>query len=368
MILRSRSKARPPMKPIQTTHIASKSLFSGRGDALRGGSFRSPPPSPGSAMDSACATPEGYDDDSAMADASPTTTTGIEESVEAVMSGSVPMSRLSQKPALTLPRMEGLRVQEENSVEPESPTIIGSPTTSETLAGRRRRIVQPLTPSARNLYFQRFREGLWRRGSKDFGNSDHADVFVSAVELRGPSVADDGDEVADKSLLSVRVIIHSKNRSPRGLRREFDLTALRATIPEPLPSPRSPNFDRVSLLSVLEGEGPSMPCESPVLGTMFRSLSVGSKESSRSTTGPADRHHSGGGARSIPIHLQYARSHLPVLAAIMMSEQVRKGDVIDLPLPHPRAWGETVAFVYTGEEELLTEQVKRNVVYLGGKV
>jgi len=27
-----------------------------------------------------------------------------------------------------------------------------------------------------------------------------------------------------------------------------------------------------------------------------------------------------------------------------------------------------VAFMYTGEEELLTEQVKRNIVYLGGKV
>lgn len=57
-----------------------------------------------------------------------------------------------------------------------------------------------------------------------------------------------------------------------------------------------------------------------------------------------------------------------MLAAIMMSEQVRGGDRIDLPMPHPRAWTETAAFVYTGEEELLTEEVKVNILYLGGKV
>jgi hypothetical protein len=51
-----------------------------------------------------------------------------------------------------------------------------------------------------------------------------------------------------------------------------------------------------------------------------------------------------------------------------MSDRVRRGDTIELALPHPRAWSETVAYVYTGEEVLLTEQVRENILYLGGKV
>lgn len=51
-----------------------------------------------------------------------------------------------------------------------------------------------------------------------------------------------------------------------------------------------------------------------------------------------------------------------------MSKQVRVGDTIELPLPHPEAWAETVAWVYIGEEELATPKVRDNVQYLGGRV
>lgn len=51
----------------------------------------------------------------------------------------------------------------------------------------------------------------------------------------------------------------------------------------------------------------------------------------------------------------------------MMSPQIRHGDTIDLPIPHPEAWPETVAFAYTGEDELMTEPVRRNMYYLGGR-
>lgn len=59
---------------------------------------------------------------------------------------------------------------------------------------------------------------------------------------------------------------------------------------------------------------------------------------------------------------------MPVLAAIMLSDQVRSGSTIYLPMPHPRAWAETALYVYTGEEQLLSKQVKANILYLGGKV
>ena len=68
------------------------------------------------------------------------------------------------------------------------------------------------------------------------------------------------------------------------------------------------------------------------------------------------------------LDLQYARAHLPVLASIMMSQHVCRGDLIELPIPYPNVWVYTVGFVYTGQEELLTNAVKQNILYLGGKV
>lgn len=67
--------------------------------------------------------------------------------------------------------------------------------------------------------------------------------------------------------------------------------------------------------------------------------------------------------------LRYARSQLPALAAVMMMpNRVRRGDTIQLAMPHPSAWPSTAAYVYTGERELLTNDVRENILYLGGKV
>lgn len=51
----------------------------------------------------------------------------------------------------------------------------------------------------------------------------------------------------------------------------------------------------------------------------------------------------------------------------MLSGHVREGDIIDLPIPHPEAWPQTVAYFYTGLGEL-TEAIKQNILYLAGKV
>lgn len=50
-----------------------------------------------------------------------------------------------------------------------------------------------------------------------------------------------------------------------------------------------------------------------------------------------------------------------------MSGHLRQGDIIDIPLPHPEAWYQTVAFVYTGQGEF-TDAIKQNILHLGGKV
>lgn len=128
---------------------------------------------------------------------------------------------------------------------------------------------------------QRARLKLWQQGTRRFGRLEDADVFVRPLPLakshenigspsrdpETPSTVSPSSPFPSSPLpspalpspastlsrrLSVRAIIHSKSHSPIGLKRDFDLDALRATIPDPLPSPRSPNFNPEALLSVLE--------------------------------------------------------------------------------------------------------------------
>jgi hypothetical protein len=51
----------------------------------------------------------------------------------------------------------------------------------------------------------------------------------------------------------------------------------------------------------------------------------------------------------------------------MLSGHVRKYDTIDLPLPHPTAWRETVAYVYTciGHRSI-SAAARENIKYLAG--
>jgi hypothetical protein len=49
----------------------------------------------------------------------------------------------------------------------------------------------------------------------------------------------------------------------------------------------------------------------------------------------------------------------------MLSGHVRKGDAIDLPMPYPEAWKETVTYIYTGLKSL-TAAARKNVSYLAG--
>jgi hypothetical protein len=65
--------------------------------------------------------------------------------------------------------------------------------------------------------------------------------------------------------------------------------------------------------------------------------------------------------------IEYALHFLPVLAALMLSGHVRKGDAIDLPIPHPEAWGSVISFIYTGKVTM-TSAMRENILYLAGKV
>lgn len=171
----------------------------------------------------------------------------------------------------------------------------------------RRQSVATLTAAARSLHFQRFREGLRRRGSKEFGNIGTAGVLVMPLELRRPSTTN-GEEsqqeesppIPENGPLPIRVVIRSKDRSPVGLRRDFDLSELRATVPEALPSPRPPNFDRGALLAAIppEGAAPLPTCPASAPGSRRASVDTGSSESAPSLL-PERKHCAG--PRSVPM-------------------------------------------------------------------
>ncbi len=65
--------------------------------------------------------------------------------------------------------------------------------------------------------------------------------------------------------------------------------------------------------------------------------------------------------------MAYARAYFPVLAALIYSGHIEPRDIVDLPIPHPTPWFQTVAYVYTGQGEL-TDAIRDNILYLGGKV
>jgi len=49
----------------------------------------------------------------------------------------------------------------------------------------------------------------------------------------------------------------------------------------------------------------------------------------------------------------------------MLSGHVRKGDAIDLPIPRPESWKETVTYIYTGAKTP-SPAVRENITYLAG--
>lgn len=51
----------------------------------------------------------------------------------------------------------------------------------------------------------------------------------------------------------------------------------------------------------------------------------------------------------------------------MLSGHIRKSDSIDLPLPNPEVWVDTIAYVYTGKGEV-TLPMKENILFLAGRV
>ncbi|KAM5358181.1 hypothetical protein ACJZ2D_015523 [Fusarium nematophilum] len=213
---------------------------------------------------------------------------------------------------------------------------------------------------------------LRRRGFVGSSQPCEAELWVAPRELRRLSTiashsnGEPPSPCPKDGRLTTRVIVHSRGQKPRVITRTFDLDELRATLPKASPVDRWGPSRRASAATLQPPTASTRP-SSPAF--------VSERRHSYSTLPGPDSHRLSvlerrGSRQELPpvaMHVEYARMYFPVLHAVMLSNHVRPGDIIELPLPHPRAWPDTLDYVYTGRVAL-TEPIKENIIYLGGKV
>ncbi|KAK0734810.1 hypothetical protein B0T26DRAFT_82054 [Lasiosphaeria miniovina] len=261
------------------------------------------------------------------------------------------------RPSASSPRSPGRlmhRPRQTLAAETRSILLSGIPD-PQTLAERRQSL-PPSFPVGRRGS-RHVRQELQAWGHVYFGNGSEASCFVAAVALRRPSEASSGDDGPTRSREHRRVTIRARvrpralDRKPFLLQRTFDMDELRATVPEPSPTAASPRQ------------------LSADLGSRDAQLRARRRSSTSDPADPSAELNKSPvrSTNTVPIHLRYARAYFPVLAALIYSGHIQARDIIDLPLPHPEAWTQTAAHVYTGQGEL-TDAVRQNIEYLGGKV
>ncbi|GKU03908.1 hypothetical protein FLAG1_06439 [Fusarium langsethiae] len=195
------------------------------------------------------------------------------------------------------------------------------------------------------------------------------EILVQPIELRRLSLLPSSDTEPPSPYpvdgrLTTRVVVHSPGKKSLVLTRTFDLDELRATLP-----PISPveQMDRRASVACLQPPLNISRSSSPIHPRDRRNSHGAIPRTSHSRSPPGGRKGSRQNMPPVAIRLDYARRYLPVLAAVILSELVQPGDTVDVPLPHPRAWEDTVAHVYTGRNPLM-ETIKQNILYLGGSV
>ncbi|WQF87126.1 hypothetical protein CDEST_12140 [Colletotrichum destructivum] len=318
-----------------------------------------------------------------------------------------PLSPLAGHPARDARRYSATAPISPRRPGPPPPATPGSPPTvashrRQTLAAETRSMllaglgeeVQRRQSVAGAGYFARSKdaekrlhlEQLRAWGRVYLGDAKTSDVFVQAVALRRQSDASTGSEnstgdsspprmpptpttPSHQTAIRARVRPKALERKPFLIQRTFDIEQLRSTVPDPLPSsPPADQRRRPSLQTLKTSPLPNVSSPRPSAARRrSSSAALNPLPYSRGLKSGDARVAPSRGATTMPIHLQYARSSLPVLAALIVSGHITTGDVIDLPLPHPEAWANTVAYVYTGQGEV-TDAVRENILYLAGKV
>ncbi|ATZ50331.1 hypothetical protein BCIN_05g06900 [Botrytis cinerea B05.10] len=205
--------------------------------------------------------------------------------------------------------------------------------------------------------FQYTHDRLQIWGHVYFGNVVSADAFVNAVSLRRPSfgITKEKDvhepiKVSDQVTIRARVLPREIERQPFWIQREIDIRQLRDSIPIPQSNQDHPRDSTIVRRS------------SRLRRLSLQQVSIPDRRGTHRIRRQINSNHV-----VVPIHIEYALHYLPVLAALMLSGHIRNGDFIDLPLPSPEAWVDTIAYVYTGQGEI-TPAMKENISFLAGRV
>ncbi|KAF5629383.1 hypothetical protein F52700_7705 [Fusarium sp. NRRL 52700] len=224
---------------------------------------------------------------------------------------------------------------------------------------------------ARSMHLARQREHHRRRWIAASQRAREPEIFVLPVELRRLSQLSSSDAEASSPYpslperrLTTRVAVHSRGRKSIILSRTFDLDELQATLPVMSPLEQHKENRHASVVT-LQPPSVSSRASSPGVSHERRHSHSVLPRVDANPSPVFERRGPRQGCSPVAIRLSYARTYLPVLAAVILSEHVHPGDTIELPLPHPHAWGDTVAHVYTGRVTL-TEPIKQNILYLGG--
>ncbi|KAI5838808.1 hypothetical protein DFP73DRAFT_563255 [Morchella snyderi] len=76
--------------------------------------------------------------------------------------------------------------------------------------------------------------------------------------------------------------------------------------------------------------------------------------------------------RSVSKHIpdiEYALHRAPLLAAILLSEHVKRGATVEIPLLFPEVWEDVVEWMYTGSSgSNVSAKVRKTIEYLGGTI
>ncbi|KAI9759306.1 MAG: hypothetical protein M4579_002435 [Chaenotheca gracillima] len=230
------------------------------------------------------------------------------------------------------------------------------------------KIFNPLSPKLIGcLPYEYTHERLRQWGAIYRSNQATADAFIKAVPLTAfqlsPSSAKnvEGLDQTDCINVCVRIIPANKERKTSLIRKDFSpaqIPNMRKITDFRTPSPINKLNTKPQLRSrsicappspkrshrLASASSPSSPAER--LKSTFRLLQIED----------SDTH---------AVHIEYALHRLPLLAAVLLSGHILRGDTIELPLPHPSAWPNVVRWMYVFDTAL-DDEMRENISYLAG--
>ncbi|KAI9677174.1 MAG: hypothetical protein M1829_002748 [Trizodia sp. TS-e1964] len=215
-------------------------------------------------------------------------------------------------------------------------------------ASEQPRIQNPLDPRhLGRIPFDYTHQRLQQWGAVYMANSETADAYVIAVPLsRSPPTESTHLEPPQETphpayQVRARILPRDSARQPTVITKKFpQRSASMTTRPHPARTPttkHSPNSTLRRHSSLQERQAPrrSHRLQHPPTSTN----TTITRRASIAYAPPQPAH---------GVHIEYAVHSLPVVAAILLSGHMYKGDAVEVTMPQPQLWGKVVEWMYTG--------------------